>query len=112
MGGKSSKNKKNTKNKKTSTESKSYCPQVLDPREQLDDTFDEFFFGNAIIESVIATKIIEAYFPHSKDLYECNPWDVHNLQGNNGLFFIGGTVNFESVEQIIRYNNFILDTYL
>mmetsp|Transcript_63801 Transcript_63801/g.73372 ORF Transcript_63801/g.73372 Transcript_63801/m.73372 type:complete len:603 (+) Transcript_63801:313-2121(+) len=110
--GKSSKNKKNTKNKKKSTESKSYCPQVLDPREQLDDKFDDFFFGNAIIESVVATKITESYFPHSKDLYECDPWDVHNLQGNNGLYFIGGTVSFESCEHIIRYNNFILDTYL
>jgi len=109
--GKSSKKKKNIKKKKKSTESKSYCPQVLDRREQLDDFFDELIFGNAIIESVVDTKITEAYFPHSKDLYECNPWDVHNLQGINGLYFIGGTVNFESCEHIIRYNNFILDTY-
>jgi len=43
--GKSSKNKKNTKNKKKSTESKSYCPQVLDPREQLNDFFDDFFLA-------------------------------------------------------------------
>ena len=83
----------------------------MNPREELDDIFDEKLYGNVILESVEDTKISEAYFPHSKDLYECDPWEVNKLQGNNGLYFIGGTVNFESCEHIIRYNNFILDTY-
>jgi len=89
----------------------SYCPQVFDRRMQLDDVFDEKLFGNAILESLEDTGITEAYFPHSKDLYECDPWEINNLQGNNGLYFIGGTVNFESVEHIIRYNNYIIDMY-
>eukprot|EP00534_Pseudo-nitzschia_fraudulenta_P000047 CAMPEP_0201123260 /NCGR_PEP_ID=MMETSP0850-20130426/6681_1 /ASSEMBLY_ACC=CAM_ASM_000622 /TAXON_ID=183588 /ORGANISM="Pseudo-nitzschia fraudulenta, Strain WWA7" /LENGTH=118 /DNA_ID=CAMNT_0047390127 /DNA_START=516 /DNA_END=875 /DNA_ORIENTATION=- len=77
--------------------------------EQVARSVDAKFGGHANLDHVNDAKTTQNYFPHSKDLFECNPWKVRRLQAKNDLYFIGGIVNFESVEHIIRYNNYILD---
>jgi len=86
------------------------CPSAVD-NEELDDLVNKRFYGNFELEEVHSTVTINNYFPHTKDLSTCDPWKVHKLQGKNMLYFIGGTVNFESVELIMRYNHYLLDTH-
>jgi len=81
-------------------------------KQELDTLFDERYgAGGLEITEVYSTVIVPNYSATSKDLDTCDPWDVHELQGKNGLYFIGGTVNFDNLELLVRYNNYILDTH-
>jgi len=80
--------------------------------DQIAQYIQERFEKTIEFKSLNARRTIDNYFPHSKDLQECDPWEILELQGQNNLYFIGGTVNFESVEHVIRYNQYIVDTHL
>lgn len=49
------------------------------------------------------------YFPHFdiEGLKQGWPWKIMDLQGNDGMFFVGSSVCFESVDYIIRYNDLV-----
>ena len=80
-------------------------------KQDLNTLFNARYAGALDVKEVYSTVVVENYSATSKDLSTCDPWDVHELQGKNGLYFIGGTVNFDNLELLIRYNNYMLDTH-
>ena len=36
-------------------------------------------------------------------------WDLYDLQGKNNLWFIGGGLSFESVHNVMAYNQLLID---
>jgi len=86
-------------------------PQAL-TKQELDTLFNERYGPGGIeIKEVYSTVIVPNYAATSKNLDTCDPWDLHEMQGKNGLYFIGGTVSLDNLEVLIRYNNYVLDTH-
>jgi len=81
-------------------------------KQDVDALFYERYVGGLDVGELYSTVVVDNYHATSKDLLTCDPWDVHELQGKNELYFIDGTMNFDNLELLVRYNNYILDTHL
>ena len=65
-------------------------------------------FGATNIE-VLYTRTFD-YFPrwNVKDTAEGYHWKMYDLQGKNNIWFIGGGLSFESVHNVMGYNQLLL----
>ena len=57
----------------------------------------------------IHTKEWEYFYKWSpEDLQKGNHWKVFNMQGRHGIWYAGASVSFESVKDVMEYNNLLL----
>jgi len=52
------------------------------------------------------------YFPRSLDFAKCSPWQFLELQGKENIWYVGGSVAFESIENVLKYNLMIVDQWM
>ena len=66
-------------------------------------------FGATDIE-ILHTRIFK-YFPRwdSRDAAKQFHWDMYDIQGKNDIWFVGGGLSFESLTNLIGYNQLLLD---
>ena len=66
-------------------------------------------FGATEVE-VLYTRTFD-YFPRwtSEDTSKGIHWDMYDYQGHHNLCFIGGGMVFESLHNVMAYNNLLLD---
>jgi len=60
-----------------------------------------------VYEEVIHPKV----FVRSLDFASCSPWQVLPAQGKDNVWYIGGSVSFESIEAVLQYNHMIVDKF-
>jgi len=80
-------------------------PEAL--RERYDRTFSGPPLGIAVEEhEIVDRRIWEGYFPHWDEagILAGNPWEVLGMQGVNRTYWLGGSVCFESLRDIVDYN--------
>ena len=82
-------------------------PSLIELRDNLKAHYKNF---NGSDIEVLYTRTFD-YFPRfnmtaaSKGYH----WDLYDMQGKLNLYFIGGGCSFESVHNVIGYNNLLLD---
>ena len=66
-------------------------------------------FGATDIE-VLNTRTFQ-YFPRwdKDDAFEQFHWEMYDIQGKNDIWFVGGGLSFESLTNVIGYNQLLLD---
>lgn len=54
------------------------------------------------------------YFPHfpQEALQAGAPWKLFDLQGKQGMLFAGSSCCFESVLDVMAYNNLLIDKFI
>jgi hypothetical protein len=54
------------------------------------------------------------YFPHFPQaaVQEGAPWKLLELQGKQGMFFAGSSCCFESVLDVMAYNDLLLENFI
>ena len=78
-------------------------------------TFVSFQYGNRTYFPSLQTLKDETktydYFPrwNVEDTAKGYHWKMYDLQGKNNLWFIGGGLSFESVHNVMGYNQLLLD---
>ena len=82
-------------------------PSLYELRDNLKAHYKNF---NGSDIEVLYTRTFD-YFPRftmqaARNGYH---WDLYDMQGNLNLYFIGGGCSFESVHNVIGYNNLLLD---
>lgn len=62
----------------------------------------------------IKERTIWNYFPRYSvsDMATGILWDIFDLQGEHGMWYIGSSVSFESVKSVVDYNNLLLRQFL
>lgn len=75
---------------------------------------DEVDFSRLGVQTqeVLNQRVHEDYFTHPENFTQCSPWQVLSEQGVNDIWYIGGSVSFETVEGVINYNHMLLDQFL
>lgn len=63
-----------------------------------------------VVNEVIA-EVYKKYFPRSRDFNQCNPWNILPLQGQENVWYVGSSVSFESIENVLDYNRLIVDQW-
>jgi hypothetical protein len=76
-----------------------------------DDELDFTRLGIQTME-VVNQRVHEDYFPHPENFTQCSPWQVLSEQGVNDIWYIGGSVSFETIEGVLNYNHMLLDQFL
>ena len=87
---------------------------INEPKPTLKDTRDALVqhyqgFGAQNID-VLCTRIFQ-WFPRwiQEDMSLGYHWDMYDHQGQANLWFIGGGLSFESLHNVIGYNNLLID---
>lgn len=70
---------------------------------------DEVALPAVSVKSVNDVIVHDNYFSHSEDFATCTPWQILSLQGQDNIWYIGGSVSFESMEAIMSYNHMLMD---
>ena len=76
-------------------------------RTNLVNHYQKFDFQDI---EVLYTRTFD-YFPrwNVEETSQGYHWDLYDLQGKNNLWFIGGGLSFESVHNVMAYNQLLID---
>ena len=80
------------------------------PLQTLRNQLTEHYAGlDATNIEVLYTRTFD-YFPHwnVQDAAQGYHWKMYDLQGKNNIWFIGGGLTFESVNNVMGYNQLLL----
>ena len=85
---------------------RTYFPSLQTLRDQLKQHYEGF--GATDVE-ILYTRTFD-YFPrwNVEDTAKGYHWKMYDLQGKNNLWFIGGGLSFESVHNVMAYNQLLL----
>ena len=82
------------------------CNKSFSRDDNLKTHYKDF---NAKDIEIVKTRTYE-YFPrwNMEETALGYHWDLYNLQGKNNMWFIGGSLSFESAHHVIGYNQLLL----
>ena len=85
---------------------KTTVPSIYEVQSKLKSHYELF---NAKDIEIVNTRTYQ-YFPrwNVKETGAGYHWDMYDLQGENNIWFIGGSLSFESAHHVIGYNQLLL----
>ena len=85
---------------------KTVIPSIYEVQSNLKSHYEGF---NAKDIEIVKTRTYE-YFPrwNMEETAKGYHWDLYDLQGKNNIWFIGGSLSFESAHHVVGYNQLLL----